>query len=165
MLEREEEEARSLIFCPLVEMTPCRHRILRYVDVAERRICEIPGPAQSLTSKSPYYPEYQVNEGWWEGHHLLQGLEAHLLFLILEERSDCAIPWIVSRDELLSNISAIDSSFEHPRTKRDLRDGGRLPTSRDSSVAVLVFAASMALRETLDLMISLTELDSDCSTL
>ncbi|GAY51345.1 hypothetical protein CUMW_133510 [Citrus unshiu] len=86
MLEREEEEARSLIFCPLVEMTPCRHRILRYVDVAERRICEIPGPAQSLTSKSPYYPEYQVNEGWWEGHHLLQGLEAHLLFLILEER-------------------------------------------------------------------------------
>ncbi|GAY51346.1 hypothetical protein CUMW_133510 [Citrus unshiu] len=101
MLEREEEEARSLIFCPLVEMTPCRHRILRYVDVAERRICEIPGPAQSLTSKSPYYPEYQI----------------------------------VSRDELLSNISAIDSSFEHPRTKRDLRDGGRLPTSRDSSVA------------------------------
>ncbi|GAY64350.1 hypothetical protein CUMW_232850 [Citrus unshiu] len=54
MLERQEEEARSPIFCPLplVEMTPCRHRILRLKDVAERKICEIPGPAQSLTSKS-----------------------------------------------------------------------------------------------------------------
>ncbi|GAY64244.1 hypothetical protein CUMW_232060 [Citrus unshiu] len=58
----------------------------------KRRICEIPVPAQSLTSKSPYYLESPVNEGWWEGH-LLQGLEAQLLFLILEETSDCAIPW------------------------------------------------------------------------
>ena len=57
-LERQEEEARSLIFCPLVEMTPCPHRILWFQDVAERRICEIPVPAQSLTSKSPYYPKY-----------------------------------------------------------------------------------------------------------
>ncbi|GAY35019.1 hypothetical protein CUMW_283100 [Citrus unshiu] len=105
MLERQEEEAWSPILCPPVGTTPCH--------VAERRICEIPGPAQSLTSKSSYYHQSPVNEGWWEGHHLLQGLEAHLLFLFL----------------------IVEESFEQLSTPRDLRDGGRLPTSRDSSVA------------------------------
>ncbi|GAY64246.1 hypothetical protein CUMW_232060 [Citrus unshiu] len=140
----------------------------------KRRICEIPVPAQSLTSKSPYYLESPVNEGWWEGH-LLQGLEAQLLFLILEETSDCAIPWprefrtrqspfgkghqisaspylnllklaeII--DVLLSNLSAIDSSFGQSQTRRDLRDSGRLPTSRDSSVAGNSFFENIHVRD------------------
>ncbi|GAY35017.1 hypothetical protein CUMW_283090 [Citrus unshiu] len=113
MLERQEEEAWSPILCPPVGTTPCH--------VAERRICEIPGPAQSLTSKSSYYHQSPVNEGWWEGHHLLQGLEAHLLFLFL----------------------IVEESFEQLSTPRDLRDGGRLPTSRDSSVAVLILSHIM----------------------
>ncbi|GAY64247.1 hypothetical protein CUMW_232060 [Citrus unshiu] len=122
----------------------------------KRRICEIPVPAQSLTSKSPYYLESPVNEGWWEGH-LLQGLEAQLLFLILEETSDCAIPWVrplvcynqisPASDVLLSNLSAIDSSFGQSQTRRDLRDSGRLPTSRDSSVAGNSFFENIHVRD------------------
>ncbi|GAY32322.1 hypothetical protein CUMW_287450, partial [Citrus unshiu] len=91
-------------------------------------------------------------EGWWEGHHLLQGLEAHLLLLLLivEERSDCAIPWpreFRTRQSPLGKGHQI-FTFPYPyllklaeiiseqlQTSRDLRDGGRLPTSRDSSVA------------------------------
>ncbi|GAY31698.1 hypothetical protein CUMW_287820 [Citrus unshiu] len=160
MLERQEEEARSLIFCPLVEMTPC-----------QRRICEIPGAAQSLTSKSPYYPQSTVNEGWWEGH-LLQGLEAHLLFLLLivEERSDCAIPWSltpidpeltqfrtrqspfgkglqISTPSNTNLLKLVEIIFEQLRTSRDLRDGGRLPTSRESSVAGNSFLENIHVRD------------------
>ncbi|GAY61497.1 hypothetical protein CUMW_210430 [Citrus unshiu] len=119
MLERQEEEARSLIFChlPLVEMTPC-----------QRRICEIPGPAQSLTSKSPYYPQSSVTE----------------------ERSDCAIPWPrefrtrqspfgkghqISTPSNTNLLKLAEIIFEQLQTSSTLRDGGRLPTSRDSSVA------------------------------
>ncbi|GAY61480.1 hypothetical protein CUMW_210330 [Citrus unshiu] len=117
----------------------------------QRRICEIPSPAQSLTSKSSYYHQSPVNEGWWEGH-LLQGLEAHLLFLflIVEERSDCAIPWPhefrtrqspfgkghqISTIPYPNLLKLAEIIFEQLSTRRDLTDGGRLPTSRDSSVA------------------------------
>ncbi|GAY61496.1 hypothetical protein CUMW_210430 [Citrus unshiu] len=143
MLERQEEEARSLIFChlPLVEMTPC-----------QRRICEIPGPAQSLTSKSPYYPQSSVTEErsdcaipwprefrtrqspFGKGHQISTPSNTNLLKLAEIIFSHHKIP-IVSRDVLLSNLSAIDSSFEQLQTSSTLRDGGRLPTSRDSSVA------------------------------
>ncbi|GAY32320.1 hypothetical protein CUMW_287440, partial [Citrus unshiu] len=101
-------------------------------------------------------------EGWWEGHHLLQGLEAHLLLLLLivEERSDCAIPWpreFRTRQSPLGKGHQI-FTFPYPyllklaeiiseqlQTSRDLRDGGRLPTSRDSSVAGVPSAAAAAL--------------------
>ncbi|GAY33286.1 hypothetical protein CUMW_288150, partial [Citrus unshiu] len=126
-----------------------------------RRICGIPGPAQSLTSKSPYYAQSSENEGWWEGH-LLQGLEAHLLFLSLQESSDCAMPrppefrtrqspfgkgHQISTFAYLNLLKLSEIIFEQLQTLRLLRDEGRLPTSRDSSVAGNSFFENIHVRD------------------